>query len=318
MRAQVAVDRSACPSRRDVLLLPALCLCGCARNPQWASGSTAGRVLALTTVGMLRDAVHRVGGQRVEARALMGPGVDPHLYRATPGDMQRISQADILFYIGLELEGRMERVFEKIARVKPVIPVGERIPRHRLLPVAGLPGQYDPHIWFDVTLWTLVVQEIRDALVRIDPRGSDIYRQNTRIYLQELEALHRWVQERMRSIPVKRRVLVTAHDAFGYFGRQYGLEVIGLQGINTASEAGAGDVQRLALLIADRKIRAIFVESSVPGATIEAVQAAVRARGWFVRIGGELFSDAMGAEGTLEGTYVGMIQHNVNRIVEAL
>lgn len=282
------------------------------------SGRAAGRVLALTTVGMLRDAVHRVGGQHVQARALMGPGVDPHLYRATPGDMQWLSQADILFYVGLELEGRMERVFEKIARVKPAIPVGERIPRYRLLPVAGVPGQYDPHIWFDVTLWMLAVQEIRDALMRIDPRQSEVYRQNAGTYLRELEALHRWVQERVQSIPVERRVLVTAHDAFGYFGRQYGVEVIGLQGVNTAAEAGAGDVQRLALLIARRKIRAIFVESSVPRATIEAVQAAVRARGWSVRIGGELFSDAMGPEGTLEGTYVGMIQHNVNRIVEAL
>jgi manganese/zinc/iron transport system substrate-binding protein len=233
--------------------------------------------------------------------------------------VETLSRADIIFYGGLELEGRMTDLFVKMARSgKPTVPVSERIPESQLRQPPEFQGKFDPHIWFDVTLWKLAVETIRDELAKLDPGSAETYRQNAAAYLQKLDALHQYVKTEMAAIPANNRVLITAHDAFGYFGRQYGIEVIGLQGTSTATEAGAGDVQRLAKLIADRKIKAIFVESSVPKATLEAVQAAVKARGWNVAIGGQLFSDAMGQEGTPEGTYIGMVRHNVDTMVRAL
>lgn len=277
------------------------------------------KIEAVATVGMIADILKNVGGERVSVTGLMGPGIDPHLYRATAGDVETLSRADIIFYGGLELEGRMTDIFVKMAsKGTPTIPVSEKVPENLLRQPKEFQGKFDPHIWFDVTLWKYAVETVRDELAKYDSQSAEAYQKNAAAYLAKLDELHEYVKTQIASIPKTSRVLVTAHDAFGYFGQQYGMEVIGLQGTSTATEAGAGDVQNLAQTIAERKIKAIFVESSVPKATLEAVLAAVKARGWDAAIGGQLFSDAMGQDGTLEGTYIGMVRHNVDTIVRAL
>jgi manganese/zinc/iron transport system substrate-binding protein len=273
-------------------------------------------IRVVTTVGMIADAVEHVGGERVEVEGLMGPGIDPHLYKASEGDVRRLERADVIFYGGLHLEAKMADVLERIGERRLTRAVTDGIPRSRLIPAGG--GQFDPHVWFDVELWKGAVREVRDTLAAADPAHASAYRTRAAAYLEELDALDAEVRRKSGSVLAQARVIVTAHDAFRYFGRAYGFEVVGLQGISTASEAGAKDVQRLADLIATRRIPAIFVESSVSPRTIEAVKEAVRARGFEVEIGGSLFSDAMGSAGTPEGTYVGMVRHNADTITRAL
>ncbi len=280
-------------------------------------GSDA-RVQAAATTGMIADIVQRVGGAQVRVTGLMGPGIDPHLYRASAGDVRTLSQADIIFYNGLHLEAAMGEVLEQMGGRIQTVAVTRQIPRDLLLAPPEFLGAYDPHVWFDVSLWMEAVEAVEAALSGHDSSGSAVYKANARAYLGELTELHAWVQSRAREVPAARRVLITAHDAFNYFGRAYGFEVMGLQGISTVSEAGTADVQGLADVIAERRIPAIFIETSIPQRTIAAVQAAARSRGFEPRIGGSLFSDAMGDAGTPEGTYIGMVRHNVNTIVDAL
>ena len=272
----------------------------------------------VTTVGMIADLAQNIGGERVTAQALMGPGVDPHLYKASAGDVQKLERADVILYGGLELEGRMTDIFEKLAATRPTLAVSDGVPREQLREPPEFEGKYDPHIWFDVTLWKHAAQKVADEFARIDPTSAELYKQNLAAYSRQLDELHSYVEQQIATIPEPGRVLITAHDAFGYFGEQYGMEVHALQGTSTATEAGAADVQALSSFIAERGIKAIFVESSVPQETIEAVQAAVRAKGNEVAIGGELFADAMGDAGTPEGTYIGMVRHNVDTIAAAL
>jgi len=285
-----------------------------------ADGDLADRTIRIVaTTGMVADAVKSVGGDRVDVTALMGPGVDPHLYKASEGDVTRMAEADAIFYNGLHLEGKLTEVFEQMKRrdVRTVAVAGE-IDLSLLLSPPEFEGAKDPHVWFDVTLWMKTVAIIRDSLIDLDPAHKETYETQTNAYLEELSALHSYVVAEAEKIPSAQRVLITAHDAFNYFGRAYGFEVRGLQGISTAAEAGTGDVQDLVAFIAERKIPAMFVESSVPKRSIEAVQAAVRARGFEVNIGGELFSDAMGSAGSPEGTYTGMVRHNIDTIKKAL
>ena len=295
-------------------LLPAASACVVEGEARTADG----RIDAVATTGMIGDAVARVGGERVRVVALMGPGVDPHLYKARAGDVRRIAAADVIFYNGLHLEAAMGEVFEEMAGRTRTVAVTRGIPEGRLLAPPDFAYAHDPHVWFDVELWMEVVREVARALEAEDPSGAETYRANAAAYLAELAALDRWVERRVGELPPARRVLVTAHDAFAYFGRAYGVEVRGLQGISTAAEAGTADVQGLAEFIVARRLPAVFVETSIPRRTVEAVQAAVRARGFEVRIGGSLYADAMGDAGTPEGTYVGMVRHNVNTLVEAL
>ena len=292
-------------------MLPRLSLTGAAQE--------GAPIKVTTTTGMIADLALNIGGDRVEVSSLMGPGVDPHLYKPSAGDIRKLEDADLILYNGLELEGRMTDLLVKIARAgKPTIPVAEEIPEDLLREPPQFQGKYDPHIWFDVTLWKMAAQRVKDALVEVEPGSDAVFQANLDAYLGELDALHQYVTETIALIPEDQRVLVTAHDAFGYFGDQYGIEVLGLQGMSTATEATAGDIQAMAEMIATRQVPAIFVESSVPPATVEAVQAAVRDRGFDVVIGGSLFSDAMGAAGTPEGTYLGMVRHNVETIAGAL
>lgn len=275
-------------------------------------------VQVLATTGMIADAVREIGGELVRVESLMGPGVDPHVYKATHGDMKRLRQAQVVFYNGLHLEGRMVEIFHQLARSKPCIAVASALDETRLLRVDEVDTTVDPHIWFDVALWSTALTTIRDTLVKFDSSNAEQYESNYMRYATRLSELHAWVQARVAEIPDARRVLLTAHDAFGYFGRAYTIEVQGLQGINTAAEFGLYDVKTLVDLVLERDIKAVFVETSVSRKFVEALQEGVRARGGSVQIGGELFSDAMGLEGTAEATYIGMVRHNVNTIVQAL
>lgn len=272
----------------------------------------------VATTGMIGDAVKQIAGERAEVITLMGPGVDPHLYKATHGDLERLTKADLVFYNGLHLEGKMGEVLEKLGKSKPVVAVGEKVPDDRLRKVPGFAGAHDPHIWFDVALWKEAVKGIGEVLQEYDSLHRDSYAQRTRAYIDSLDSLDKAVRSAIAEIPETHRVLITAHDAFGYFGEAYGIEVRGLQGISTLAEFGLRDVTELVDFIIARKIKAIFVESSVSPKSIEAVVEGCREKGWNVSVGGKLFSDAMGAEGTPEGTYVGMVNANVRTIVESL
>jgi len=302
----------------SLLLTSVLVVLGCASGGD--GDADDGRLVVVTTTGMIADAATNVGGEHVKVTALMGPGIDPHLYKASEGDVARLAGADLILYNGLHLEAKMAEVLGEMNRRadRPAVAVAEVIDEAKLDRPAAYEGAFDPHVWFDVQLWMEVVARVADALADADPANLDAYRANAEAYLTELAALHHQVADRARSVPPDQRVLITAHDAFHYFGRAYGFEVKGLQGISTQSEAGTADVAELAKFITARRIPAIFVESSVPPRAIEAVQAAVRARGFEVAIGGELFSDAMGDPGTPEGTYIGMVRHNIETIVTAL
>ncbi len=304
-------------SRLLLLFIPALVLVACSR-PAGESSADSGRIQVVTTIGQITDIAQVVGGDRVEVHGLMGPGVDPHLYVASEGDVELLQEADIIFYNGLFLEAQMAEIFEQLGERKTVAAVAEGIDPGRLLPWANYADEFDPHIWFDVTLWMEAVAAVRDTLIAYDPDHADSYRANAEAYLAELAELHEYVASQAARVPAEQRVLVTAHDAFHYFGRAYGFDVRGLQGISTAAEAGTADVRDLATFIAEHRIPAIFVESSVPVRNVEALQAAVAAQGFDVSIGGQLFSDAMGDPGTAEGTYIGMVRHNIDTLVAAL
>ncbi|MDQ3876209.1 MAG: zinc ABC transporter substrate-binding protein, partial [Actinomycetota bacterium] len=264
------------------------------------------------------DAVRAVGGDRVDVVTLMGPGVDPHVYKASEGDVIELAEADAVFYNGLHLEAKLADVFERMRSRVPTYAVTDGIPRSRLLAPPGFSGAHDPHVWFDVRLWMKAVERVRGALSDLDPEHGREYRARARRELRKLAALDRYVRRQAARVPPRQRVLITAHDAFNYFGRAYGFEVRGLQGISTVSEAGTGDVRDLADFIAARRVPAIYVESSVSPRAIEAVREAVRSRGFDVQIGGQLFSDALGEPGTEAGTYPGMVRQNVDTIVHGL
>jgi len=281
--------------------------------------SGGGKLVVTTTVGMLADTVERVGGERVEVTALMGPGVDPHLYKASARDLDRLRRADLIIYIGLHLEGKMVDVLSRLsAGGSKAVAVGEAIGSELLLTPSGFKGQHDPHIWFDVSLWAKTIGPVAKALAEIDPDGREYYEENAAAYRDELLAFHEEIKKKLAEIPRRRRVLVTAHDAFGYFGRAYDIEVVGLQGISTAGEFGVSDRKRIVDLIISRGIRAVFIESSVSPQAVRAVVADCEQLGHKVDGSGELFSDAMGEASTPEGTYIGMVRHNVDTIVKAL
>jgi manganese/zinc/iron transport system substrate-binding protein len=292
-------------------------LCCCA-IPIRAVAESKAPLRVVSTVGMITDMAARIGGERVAVQGLMGEGIDPHLYKASPNDVRLLTDADLIFYGGLNLEGKMADLFVRLARKKPTIAVSEYIDEKLLREPPEFAGHYDPHIWFDVSLWMKAAERIRDALQELDPEGKALFQANASTLLAQLAELHQWCRAQIQSIPSGVRVLITAHDAFGYFGRAYGIEVKGIQGISTESEASLKDINSLVDLIVGRGIPAVFVESSVPRKTIEALVEGARARKLDLQIGGELFSDALGKAGTAEGSYIGMVQHNVRTIVKAL
>ncbi len=297
------------------MLAAAVAVPGC--EPSEARTGYPMRIVA--TCGMVTDIVRQVAGEHAEVHGLMGEGVDPHLYKPTRSDVAKILDADAVFYSGLMLEGRMADTFVKAARQgKAVYPVTELIDESFLLEPPEFEGHWDPHVWMDVSAWSQCVQAVADALAELDPSHADDYRSNATRYRDRLAALHEYVQRVIGTIPQPQRVLITAHDAFNYFGRAYGIEVRGVQGLSTESEAGLQDITALVSFLVERDIRAVFVETSVSDKFVRSLIEGAAARGHEVRIGGELFSDAMGAEGTYEGTYIGMIDHNATTIARAL
>jgi len=273
----------------------------------------------VTTCGMVTDIVRVVGGDKADVVGLMGEGVDPHLYRSTRNDISELLKADIVFYSGLMLEGRMSDEFIKISRRGTLVyPVTEEIDEKFLREPPDFHGHWDPHVWMDVMAWAECVKVVAKALNEFDPPNKDDYQENSEKYASELKKLDVYAREVIGSIPTDQKVLITAHDAFGYFSRAYDIEVKSVQGLSTETGAGVAKINELVSTIVDRKIQAIFFETSVNPKNIEALIAGAAARGWTVRIGGHLFSDAMGKPGTYEGTYIGMIDHNATTIARAL
>ena len=273
-------------------------------------------IRVLCTIGMVADLAINIGGEHVAVTSLMGAGVDPHLYKASPADVSQLNRADIIFYSGLHLEGKLGELLERMSERKPTIAAAERIAGEKLLHDEH--GARDPHVWFDVSLWSEAASAVADALSEFDPPHAAEYQASVKAYQEKLAGLHRYAQEQLTFVPAERRVLVTAHDAFRYFGRAYGIEVRGIQGISTDSEASSREVTELVGFLVERKIKAVFVETSVADQNIRALLEGCQARGHGVVIGGTLFSDAMGETGQPEGTYEGMVRHNVDTIVKAL
>ncbi len=277
----------------------------------------------VTTTSMVSDLAQNVGGGRVAVHGLMGPGVDPHLYKPTASDVTSLQRTQVILYNGLHLEGRMGELFERLGKGgKKVYAVTAGIPEAKLLRPQEFEGNFDPHVWGDASLWTLCADPVVKALTEVDPGGKAEYENRAEAYKAELAKLHAWALKRVQELPAEKRILITSHDAFNYFGRAYGFQVVGVQGISTVTEAGLADIAKVVDFIKAKKVKAIFVESSVPRAAIERIS-----RDSGARIGGELYSDAMGAPGTMatangetydEGTYIGMLKHNINTTVEAL
>jgi len=299
-------------------LVNALLLAGAAPYERAAHCDDSARQLVATTA-MVGDVVKAVAGNEAQVKVLMGEGVDPHLYTPRSSDVRAILSADGTFYNGMYLEGRMADVLDKAAaRGREVHAIAEVVPVSRRLKPEDASGHADPHVWMDVGLWATTAPAVADALQRIDPEHGDGYQARATKYVRELRQLDDYVRTIIATIPQKQRVLVTAHDAFGYFGRAYGLQVRGIQGVSTESEAGLADINRLVDFIVENNIPAVFVESSVAVRNVKALQEGARAQGHQLAVGGELFSDAMGAPGTWEGTYPGMIDHNATTITRAL
>ncbi|WP_299217680.1 zinc ABC transporter substrate-binding protein [uncultured Dokdonia sp.] len=277
------------------------------------------RLQVVTTTSMITDLVKNVGGDLIDIQGLMGAGVDPHLYKASAGDVTKLSNADIIFYNGLHLEGKLVEVFEKMgSATKTQVALGEQLDKSTLIGSDYFASNYDPHVWFNIQYFKEFVGVVVSTLSRKLPQQAEQFKANGNAYLAQLTSLDTEVKAIIETLPKEKRILVTAHDAFNYFGKSYDFNVVGLQGLSTATEAGVQDVQRLSQFIIDNDVKAIFVESSVPRRTIEALQAAVKAKDHEVVIGGSLYSDALGDAGTEEGTYIGMFRYNVNTIVNSL
>ncbi|MBC3845637.1 zinc ABC transporter substrate-binding protein [Winogradskyella echinorum] len=299
--------------KKGILLLAILFVFSCKNETK-----SNGKLNVVTSTTMITDLVKNIGGDYINVEGLMGSGVDPHLYKASEGDVTKLVNADVIFYNGLHLEGKLVEIFEKMDSDKETIALADEINKKQLIVSEYFASNYDPHVWFDINFFKQFVEKVTIVLSEKDPINAEKYRENEKRYLADLNKLDEDVQGVVDVLPKEKRILVTAHDAFNYFGKAYDFEVVGLQGLSTATEAGVQDVQKLAAFIIDKKIKAIFIESSVPKRTIEALQAAVKSKGHDVVIGGTLYSDALGNAGTAEGTYVGMYRYNIKTIVSAL
>ncbi len=300
---------------KAIVLFSLLLTFSCKKNNQ----ETDGKLKVVTTTSMITDLVKHIGQNHISLQGLMGSGVDPHLYKASEGDVSKLANADLIFYNGIHLEGKLVEVFEKMKQQNSnTQAIASAIDHNTLISSAAFQGNYDPHIWFDITYWKQATRFVVSKLSEAIPQQKESFEANGKMYIEALSQLELEITSIIATLPKEKRILVTAHDAFNYFGRAYGFEVVGLQGLSTATEAGVKDVQRLAAFIIEKNIKAVFVESSVPKRTIEALQAAVNAKGNKVNIGGVLYSDALGDFGTIEGTYIGMFKYNITTIVNAL
>ncbi len=281
--------------------------------------NTNGKLNIVTTTTMITDMITAIGGDKLLVKGLMGSGVDPHLYKASEGDVTKLTQADVIFYNGLHLEGKLEDVFEKMKHSnKKTVALTDCLSKDKLIVSENFASNYDPHVWFQIDYWIQCVRYAAAELGKLDAKNKEIYLENASTYIAKLKSLKQENEKLVSMLPTEKRILITAHDAFNYFGKLYDFQVVGLQGLSTATEAGVKDVQNLANFIIKNNVKAIFVESSVPKRTIEALQASVQSKNQEVSIGGELFSDALGTANTPEATYVGMYTHNMTTIVNGL
>ena len=306
---------------RLVFIYLALCLIGCnadSAKTRDSSSSFKGSypIHVVCTTGMVADLVRNIGGQHVRITQLMKAGVDPHLYKASPGDISSLNEADLICYSGQHLEGKMADLLHQLSHTRRSVAVTDGVAKDQLL--KNDDGIVDPHLWFDVSIWQQAAHRVLDELCNYDPPHAAEYKKAASTYDVELQKLHQYAREQLATIESARRVLVTAHDAFHYFGRAYQLEVKSIQGISTESEASVKQVNDLVAFMVDRKIKAVFVESSVSEKNIKALVEGCASRSHVVTIGGELYSDAPGADGTPDATNVGMVKHNVDIIVKAL
>ncbi|MDC1365063.1 zinc ABC transporter substrate-binding protein [Algibacter sp.] len=298
--------------KKLLILSLAISILSCKKEKQ-----ANGKLNIVTTTTMITDLVKNVGGEQINLQGLMGSGVDPHLYKASEGDVTKLSDADIIFYNGLHLEGKLVEVFEKMKNIK-TIAVADALDESTLIGSEYFASNYDPHIWFDLDYWKLATQFVVKTLSEAIPNQKTTFEANGKTYIEKLNTLQTKLKTTISILSKEQRILVTAHDAFNYFGKAFDFEVVGLQGLSTATEAGVQDVQKLAAFIIENNVKSVFVESSVPKRTIEALQAAVKSKNHEVTIGGTLYSDALGNADSKEGTYIGMFEHNVNTIVNAL
>ena len=299
--------------KRAIAILAVIVVLGCKNNKE-----DNGKLKVVVTTSMLTDLVKNIGADLIEIEGLMGPGVDPHLYKASEGDVSKLFNADVIFYNGLHLEGKLVAVFEKMETQKTTVALGEFLAKEGLIGSDYFASNYDPHVWFNIQYFKEFSDKVTSVLSEKDPKNAASFTANNLAFQQELDLLHTAVVNTIATLAPEKRILVTAHDAFNYFGKAYGFNVVGLQGLSTATEAGVQDVQKLSEYIIANKVKAIFIESSVPRRTIEALEAAVLSKGHQVSIGGSLYSDALGDGGSVEGTYVGMFLYNVKTIVNAL
>ena len=299
--------------RKSIICLFVIFLVACK-----APTKSSGKLKVVVTTSMLTDLVKNIGGDLIDLQGLMGAGVDPHLYKASEGDVSKLFNADVIFYNGLHLEGKLVAVFEKMETQKTTVALGEFLAKEGLIGSDYFASNYDPHVWFNIQYFKEFSDKVTSVLSEEDPKNAASFTANNLAFQQKLDLLHTAVVNTIATLAPEKRVLVTAHDAFNYFGKAYGFKVVGLQGLSTATEAGVQDVQKLSEYIIANKVKAIFIESSVPRRTIEALQEAVLSKGHQVSIGGSLYSDALGDGGSVEGTYVGMFLYNVKTIVNAL
>lgn len=309
-------------SSDEAALSRRLLLAGIGASLVTGMGSAAAQqgavIQVVATTGMIADTARVVGGDMVAVRSLMGPGVDPHEYRQTTTDIAAMTRAEIVLWNGLYLEAQMERFLGELGARRRVVAVGEAIPVERRLRDPDYADRFDPHVWMDPELWTYAIDAIGDAFSMAREPARQTFAANAAAHRAAVAKVGTYAREILRTVPAEQRVLVTAHDAFGYFGRAHGIEVVGIQGISSESEAGLSKIRTIVDLVVSRRIRAIFVETSVADRNIRAVIEGAQARGHTVRVGGELFSDAMGPAGSYEGTYIGMVDHNATTVARAL
>ena len=277
-----------------------------------------GKLIILCTTGIVEDLVKNIVGNKAHVDALMGTGVDPHIYKASQGDIQKFYAADLIVVNGVHLEGKLAEILSNLKKLKPVYVLSSVLDHKQLLQTDPKHKVFDPHIWFDVSIWKQCAIGFGNYIQKFDSLNYDYYNLNTKKFSAELDSLHHWIGIQTETVPLKQRVLITSHDAFNYFGRAYHVEVIGLQGISTMSDYGIRDVSNIVNLITSRKIPSVFVESSVSDKSLKAVIESCKKNKHNVKNGGMIYSDALGKKGTPEGTYIGMVKHNVNTIVGKL
>lgn len=338
MRQSAAAEHQSLPAhshptrprrwRRMGSLLPLLALilagCGAADGHSGAADGTHGvgdgeKVQVVATTNWHTDLARQIGGDSAEVTGLMGPGVDPHLYQASAGDIDALSGADMAVWNGLNLEANMEEVFAEVGKNVPVVTVGNAVPKDLLIPVDDAPdGEYDPHVWFDTQAWAHAAEAVAEAYQEVDPGNADLYQERLETFIAGLEGVDAEITAMIEQVPEASRVLVTSHDAFSYFARSYGLEVAAIQGKSTAGEATTADIRRIADIIAEANLKTVFIESSVPRQTIDAVLAAAKNAGQTTEVGGELFGDSLGQPADGNGDYEGALRHNATVITEGL